>query len=365
MGKKLIKKINILIFSIIAFCMILSGCGNQTSASVEVDGILISKKNLYLAEGQTAVISAQVYPFNANNQNYTFESSNPEVVNIDDGFVVAKKAGDAIIYVFSDEGGYKDSCNVLVTTARDNLEINDYNNLNMPARELEPIYNTDDYVENSKSQSPKVSQKSSVNTNLKNTSTDNSKNTLNKNNYKTKNINRRTQNNSSSKTNNKSNINNNFTTKPISKNNKIYNQENNKKFIKNNEKTIKNSKKTSNLLDFTKDIVKNVSAEVSEDIDTGKQVFEDLKSNIIISIENISSQKEIFNEFVSNTSNSLFQAFNNLQNEMLDYMQNIQKDMLKSIEEAEEKVEAGEWTVESQNMNGVSFVVIKGNNTEQ
>ena len=113
--------------------------GNQTK-EVRVDGIEISKKNLYLAEGQTAVISAQVYPFNANNQSYTFESSNESVVSVEDGFVTAKKAGNATIYVYSTEGGYNDSCNVLVTTAANNLELNQYNNLNMPPKELEPIY---------------------------------------------------------------------------------------------------------------------------------------------------------------------------------------------------------------------------------
>ena len=137
-------------------CVFVTGCG-QTPNNVYVDSIEISKKNLYLAEGQTAVISAQVFPFNANNQNYTFESSNSSVVTCEDGFVVAKKAGDAIIYVYSEEGGYKDSCNVLVTTAKNNLGLNNYNNLNMPPRELEPIYDFDN--ENSYQQTNTISLK--------------------------------------------------------------------------------------------------------------------------------------------------------------------------------------------------------------
>ena len=141
MKKNLIKK-TFVVFIFALTSILFAGCG-QTKINVFVDGIEISKKNLYLAEGQTAVISAQVYPFNANNQNYTFESSNTNVVTCEDGFVVAKKAGDAVIYVFSEEGGYKDSCNVLVTTASNNLKLNNYNNLNMPEKELTPLFDAD------------------------------------------------------------------------------------------------------------------------------------------------------------------------------------------------------------------------------
>ena len=117
-----IKKISIISILIVFACIFFAGCG-QTALNVYVDGISISKKNLYLAEGQTSVISAQVFPFNANNQNYTFESSNNDVVTCEDGFVVAKKAGNATIFVYSEEGGYKDSCNVLVTTAKGKIEL--------------------------------------------------------------------------------------------------------------------------------------------------------------------------------------------------------------------------------------------------
>ena len=130
----------VIMCTILTLCLfLLSGCGT-TEGKISVDSVQISKKNVYLAEGQTTVISAQVYPFNAENQNVIWKSSNEAVVTIEDGFVVAKKAGDAVIEVISEEGGYKDTCNVLVTTASDNLALNDYNNLNMPPKELEPIY---------------------------------------------------------------------------------------------------------------------------------------------------------------------------------------------------------------------------------
>ena len=125
------RKILIIFVFLCGFCLIFTGCGSQNE-SIIVDSISISKKNLYLAEGQTAQISAQVYPFNADNQNYEIISSNPAVVIVDNGFVKAIKAGNATISAISEDGGYKDSCNVLVTTVKNNLALNNYNNMNMP-----------------------------------------------------------------------------------------------------------------------------------------------------------------------------------------------------------------------------------------
>ena len=141
------------------------GCG-ASSTKISVDSIEISKKNIYLAEGQTAVITAQVYPFNAENQNVIWKSTNENVVTIENGFITAKSAGDAVIEVISEEGGYKDTCNVLVTTASDNLALNDYNNLNMPPKELEPIYENTSQKTN-KTTGKTISKKSTKNTGRK------------------------------------------------------------------------------------------------------------------------------------------------------------------------------------------------------
>lgn len=127
MKNKILGIVSVLILS---FAIFLAGCGSNQN--VTVDKISISKKNLYLAEGQTAEISAQVFPFNATNQNYILTSSDSGVVTVIDGFVVANKAGEATITATSEDGGYCDTCNVLVTTVKDNLALNDYNNMNMP-----------------------------------------------------------------------------------------------------------------------------------------------------------------------------------------------------------------------------------------
>lgn len=277
------KKINfvkhfclLLIFICIAL-LTLSGC-NQTTSEVFVDGIEISKKNLYLAEGQTSVISAQVYPFNANNQKYTFESSNDNVVTCEDGFVVAKKAGDAVIYVYSEEGGYKDSCNVLVTKASDNLEINNFNNLNMPPKELEPIYNSEDYQSSqTASIAPFTAKKPSLISKLKNYA------------------------------------------------------------------------------------VQKTSAEVADDVEAGKKVLNELKQELNNTMFDLQNEKNVFKNMFSEGGNALFDAFNNLQIAMIDEMQKTKQSIISDLDILNQKIDDGEYTVESKDINGVTFVVIKSN----
>ena len=265
----------------------LAGCGTSEE-KIMVDSIQISKKNIYLAEGQTAVISAQVYPFNASNQKVVWSSTNDKVVTIEDGFITAHKAGDAIIEVISEEGGYKDTCNVLVTTAENNLALNDYNNLNMPPRELEPIYNSRDY--------------------------DTQNQTAN---------NKKTQNTSFSKlTSNKTN------NQPV---------------------------KSSNL----KNVTTMANAEVTDDKQVAISMFEKVKSNLKNSIDSLQQEKELISTTLKNDFSNDFQNFVfNFQSELLDEMKNVKQEMIDSIEQIQEKVQNNEFTVQKQNTDGVTFVMI-------
>ena len=278
------KIISCLILLMVVF--LATGCG-QKPTEVHVDGIEISKKNLYLAEGQTAVISAQVYPFNANNQEYTFESSNTNVVTIEDGFVTAKKAGTATIYVYSTEGGYNDRCNVLVTTAGDNLELNQYNNMNMPSKELEPVY-YDKLTQ--RNNTVKISQKLP---NIKQTSAQ---------------------------------------TKPT-------------------------------LKDHIKNGIKKVNAEITENVDAGKRVLDDFKQDLKNSVDFLQEQKQsttaMFETMLTGTQDSFMQSIKNFQTKMYDEMQTFQQNIMQSIENAKQKIDSEEYTVESGDINGVTFVVIK------
>lgn len=124
-----------LIVCLIVSSFFLTGCNASGTNIVRVNEIVISNENLYLSEGETTVISAQVYPINAFNQDVHWVSTNPDIVSIEDGFVVAKGEGEAIIKVISDDGAYEDNCNVLVTTTSDNLQKNDYYNEDIPLPE--------------------------------------------------------------------------------------------------------------------------------------------------------------------------------------------------------------------------------------
>lgn len=322
--KSLIK--NIFTFAIILVSLlILCGCGQNTE-NIGVDSIEISKKNLYMAEGQTAVISAQVYPFNASNQNYTFESNNESVVTIEDGFITAKKAGDAIIYVYSEDGGYKDSCNVLVTKARDNLALNQYNNLNMPPKELEPIYNSEDYQTNQTNS--KTNRYAANNQNAS--------------------INSKTVKNSHP-----------INAKPIKQHTCV--QAVNKKF---------DSFKTDNETNFKKqtfkDVIKNttkkVKAEVIDNVDAGKNVFDEIKNELKNSIDDLENEKNAIIENFSNFSNNSFEKiFNSIRCDMINIFKETKQQILDDMLKTEEKIESGEYSVESKNLNGVTFVVIKNN----
>ena len=265
MKTKSIFKFSCLLLMILIIPILLSGCGSE-EMTINVDGIEISKQNLYLAEGQTAVISAQVFPFNATNQNYTFESTDESVVTIEDGFVVAKKAGDAVINVYSEEGGYKDSCNVLVTTVRDNLELNDYNNLNMPPKELEPIYNSEDYAQ--------VSQKDGA---------------------------------------------------------------------------IKR---------WGKELAKKASAEVSDDIQRGEEVLNQIKTELQTSIDSLSNIKDNFSNSFG-FADSFSQAFKDIQDEIFESIKLTKQSILDEVDDLQAKIESGDYQVETKSMDGVTFVAIK------
>ena len=248
------------------------GCG-VTQSEISVDGIEISKKNIYLAEGQTAVISAQVYPFNANNQNYTFESTDNSVVTCEDGFITAKKAGDAVIYVYSEEGGYNDSCNVLVVKAKDNLELNNYNNLNMPEKDLKPIYNEEITETSAKAQN----NKSELFSKVKKLSTE------------------------------------------------------------------------------------KIEAEVNDIVDASKNVLIEIKDELEQTMMDLDKEKNILKNMFTESGNTIFDAFNNVHLSIIEDMQNFKASMIGELDTLQQKIDNGEYTVDTKDVNGVTFVVIKNN----
>lgn len=64
---------------------------------VELDYIKIDKASLNLNVGSNFTLKLSYYPNNASNQNVTWSSSNNSVASVDNGLVIAKKKGTAII----------------------------------------------------------------------------------------------------------------------------------------------------------------------------------------------------------------------------------------------------------------------------
>ena len=84
----------------------------------EVTSVAISRSELSLAVGETARLSAFVYPETAELQSVTWQSEDASVASVDaDGTVSAKKAGTAKITVTTEDGGLTAGCTVTVTAA--------------------------------------------------------------------------------------------------------------------------------------------------------------------------------------------------------------------------------------------------------
>jgi len=73
---------------------------------VAVTGIEFNSTGQYFGGAREESLSYSIYPYNASNQNVTFESSNESVVTVEDGVAYMHKAGSAIITATTEDGGY-------------------------------------------------------------------------------------------------------------------------------------------------------------------------------------------------------------------------------------------------------------------
>ena len=97
---------------------------NQNSESIKVNKINVENKTLYLTRYETERIAYSVSPDNASDTKVLFKSSNTSVVTVDDdGYVYAKKKGNATVTLESDDGGAKATVKVYVS---DDYEDEDY-----------------------------------------------------------------------------------------------------------------------------------------------------------------------------------------------------------------------------------------------
>ena len=87
---------------------------------VPVSGVLIGCSTMSVTAGSTFALQAAVLPVDASNKNVSWSSSDEAVATVDEnGNVTAVSAGEAVITVTTEEGGFADTCSVTVKAAGD------------------------------------------------------------------------------------------------------------------------------------------------------------------------------------------------------------------------------------------------------
>jgi uncharacterized protein YjdB len=85
---------------------------------VDVIGVHMNKSKLKLKLGQTEELAVSIIPENATNQNVNWVISNPDVVKMDvqnrTATVKGNRVGRTIIVVSTEDGKYRDLCEVTV-----------------------------------------------------------------------------------------------------------------------------------------------------------------------------------------------------------------------------------------------------------
>lgn len=76
----------------------------------EVEKISLNVRKLNLKVGETYELSAKVYPNNATNKDLIWINSNPEIVEVYNGKVFAKKLGHSVVTVYSHDKKAYDKC---------------------------------------------------------------------------------------------------------------------------------------------------------------------------------------------------------------------------------------------------------------
>lgn len=87
-----------------------------------ITGVTLDQTSVILAPGATAKLVATLKPENAKSTDFTWTSSNPDVVSVDsEGTVTAIKEGTALITVATSEGGFTSTC--AITVSKDTVNV--------------------------------------------------------------------------------------------------------------------------------------------------------------------------------------------------------------------------------------------------
>ncbi len=86
-----------------------------TTSIVNVTGVSLDLNTLELAPAGTGTLVATVSPANASDNSVTWSTADAGVATVDNGTVTGVAAGEAYVYVTTNDGGFMDSCMVTVT----------------------------------------------------------------------------------------------------------------------------------------------------------------------------------------------------------------------------------------------------------
>lgn len=95
----------------------------------KVTGVMLPYEEVELIVGESIDLRATVEPSGAINKQVDYSISDPDVVSIDpNGKLVAKSVGVVVVYVITKDGGYFDSCKIVVKPGKPALKFNIPNN---------------------------------------------------------------------------------------------------------------------------------------------------------------------------------------------------------------------------------------------
>ena len=109
------------LFFIFMLCFCAVGCNSGEKASIDVinvEDVVINKSHAYCDVGSKIVLLAQVFPFNANNQNVIWKSDNENVAVVNSGIVEGVKEGRTVITAQSEDGNFCDKCVLYVSSPK-------------------------------------------------------------------------------------------------------------------------------------------------------------------------------------------------------------------------------------------------------
>lgn len=114
------------------------GCKNNVDTNIiRVENVVINKSHAYVNVGESIVLLAQVFPFNAINQKIIWQSDNNNIAVVDSGVVFGKQEGKTVITATSEDGNFCDRCTIFVSTPK--LTSNTFNNISS-------VYDVNSYI---------------------------------------------------------------------------------------------------------------------------------------------------------------------------------------------------------------------------